>query len=199
MANNTMPRDRSEQEVAGYRDALALIHESARDMRFSPNLILQLHSILYRFMPTPDGRWKASDNEIIERHQDGTVRVRFKATPAHLTAIAMEQLSTSYTAAIQVAHRDPLIVVPLAILDFLRIHPFTDGNGRVRRLLLSRTASFSISDIEAVCAGVSRDTVRLVLRLLKKEGMIGSTGKGRSAKWVSLSVTRKDQPHAIDC
>jgi Fic family protein len=100
MAHNTTPRDRSEQEVAGYRDALALIHESAREMRFNPNPILQLHSTLYRFMPAPGGRWKASDNEIIERHQDGNVRVRFKATPAHLTAIAMEQLSTGHTAAI---------------------------------------------------------------------------------------------------
>jgi Fic family protein len=116
IAQNTTPRDRSEQEVAGYRDALALI--------------LQLHSTLYQFMPSPGGRWKATDNEIIERHQDGTVRVRFKVTPANLTPIAMEQLSTGYSAAIDVAHRDPLIVVPLVILDFLCIHPFTDGNGR---------------------------------------------------------------------
>jgi Fic family protein len=279
ITENTMPRDRSEQEVAGYRDALALIHDSAREMRFTPNLILQLHSMLYRFMPSPGGRWKATDNEIIERHRDGTVRVRFKATPAHLTPIAMEQLSTGYSAAIDVAHRDPLIVIPLAILDFLCIHPFTDGNGRVGRLLtlmllyhfdyevgryisiervyeatkesyyetleassqgwhearhdpypwldyfwgvllrayrefeervgevrrgrgakakqvreavLARKAPFSISDIEAGCAGVSRDTVRLVLRVMKKEGMIASTGKGRSAKWISLSGIKKD-------
>ena len=60
VAHNTTPRDRSEQEVAGSSDALALIHESAREMRFSPNLILQLHSTLYRFMPAPGGRWKPS-------------------------------------------------------------------------------------------------------------------------------------------
>jgi hypothetical protein len=81
ITENTMPRDRSEEEVAGYRDALALIHESAREMRFTPNLILQLHSTLYRFMPSPVERWNATDNEIIERHQDGTVRVRFSGTP----------------------------------------------------------------------------------------------------------------------
>jgi Fic family protein len=273
MARNATPRDRSEQEVAGYRDALALIHELAREMQFTPNVILQLHSTLYRFMATPGGRWKSTDNEIIEKHPDGTVRVRFKATPAHLTPMAMEDLATGYTAAIETAHRDPLIVVPLTILDFLCIHPFADGNGRVARLLtlmllyhfdyevgryisiervyeatkesyyetleasshrwhdgrhdpypwlnyfwgvmlhayrefeervgavrsgrgakaqqvreavLARTAPFSISDIEAVCAGVSRDTVRLVLRVLKKEGLIASTGKGRSAKWIRL-------------
>lgn len=269
----TAPRDRSEQEVAGYRDALSLIHESARDMRFTPNLVLQLHTTLYRFMPTPGGRWKAADNEIIEKHPDGTVRVRFKATPAHLTPIAMEQLTTNYAAAIETAQQDPLIVVPLAILDFLCIHPFTDGNGRIARLLtlmlmyhfgyevgryisiervyeetkesyyetleassqgwhegrhdpypwlnyywgvlirayrefeervgevrtgrgakteqvreavLARAAPFSISDIEGSCAGVSRDTVRLVLREMKKEGLIAPTGKGRSAKWTRL-------------
>ena len=277
MAQNTTPRDRSEQEVAGYRDALTLIHESAREMPFTPNVILQLHSTLYRFMPTPGGRWKAADNEIIEKHSDGKVRVRFKATPAHLTAIAMEQLSTGYAAAIDTAHHDPLIVVPLAILDFLCIHPFSDGNGRVGRLLtlmllyhfdyevgryisnervyeatkesyyetleasslgwhegrhdpypwlnyfwgvllrayrefeervgevrsgrgakaaqvreavLARHTPFSISDIEAACAGVSRDTVRLVLRVMKKEGLIASTGKGRSAKWIGLQSIR---------
>jgi Fic family protein len=277
MAHNATPRDRSEQEVAGYRDALALIHESARNMHFTPNVILQLHSTLYRFMPAPGGRWKAADNEIIEKHPDGTVRVRFKATPAHLTAIAMEDLAAKYSAAIDTAGRDPLIVVPLTILDFLCIHPFADGNGRVGRLLtlmllyhfdyevgryvsiervyeatkesyyetleassrgwhegrhdpypwlnyfwgvmlrayrefeervgevrsgrgakarqvreavLARTAPFSISDIEAVCAGVSRDTVRLVLRVLKKEGLIASTGKGRSAKWIRLQNNR---------
>jgi Fic family protein len=271
ISRNTTPRDRSEQEVAGYRDALALIHESAREMRFTPNVVLQLHSMLYRFMPTPGGRWKAADNEIIEKHPDGKVRVRFKATPAHLTPIAMEQLAANYSAAVGTAQQDPLIVVPLVILDFLCIHPFTDGNGRIGRLLtlmllyhfdyevgryisiervyeatkesyyetleassqgwheashdpypwlnyfwgvllrtyrefeervgevrsgrgakteqvreavLARSTPFSISDIEAACPGVSRDTVRMVLREMKSAGMIASTGKGRSAKWV---------------
>jgi len=278
IVQNTKPRDRSEQEVAGYRDALTLIHESAREMRFTPNVMLQLHSTLYRFMPMPGGRWKTADNEIIEKHPDGKVRVRFKATPAHLTPIAMDQLSAGYVAATDTAQRDPLIVVPLAILDFLCIHPFSDGNGRVARLLtlmllyhfdyevgryisiervyeatkesyyetleasskgwhegnhdpypwldyfwgvllrayrefeervgevrsgrgakteqvreavLERNAPFSISDIEASCAGVSRDTVRLVLREMKKEGLIASTGKGRSAKWVKLSARKQ--------
>jgi Fic family protein len=278
ITHNTQPRDRSEQEVAGYRDALALIHESAREMRLSPNVILQLHSTLYRFMPAPGGRWKAVDNEIIEKRPDGSVRVRFKATPAHLTPIAMEQLSAGYAAAIG-AHQDPLIVVPLAILDFLCIHAFTDGNGRVARLLtllllyhfdyevgryisvervyeateesyyetleassqgwhegrhdpypwlnyfwgvllrayrefeervgevrsgrgakaaqvreavLARSTPFSISDIEAACAGVSRDTVRLVLRVMKTEGLIASTGKGRSGKWIGLAGGRPE-------
>jgi Fic family protein len=268
---HTKPRDRSEQEVAGYRDALALIHESARAMPFSANVVLQLHSTLCRFMPNPGGRWKPSDNEIIERRADGTVRLRFKPTPAHLTPMAMEEMTKCYDTAIKAHSQDPLVVVPLTILDFLCIHPFSDGNGRVGRLLtlmllyhfdyevgryisiervyedtkesyyetleassqrwhqgkhnpfpwldyfwgvllrayrefeerveqvrggrgakseqvrqavLARLEPFSISDIEATCAGVSRDTVRVVLRQMKKEQLIASTGKGRSAKWI---------------
>jgi Fic family protein len=133
--HTTKPKNRSEQEVAGYRDALALLHESAKHMAFTPNVILQLHSLVCRYMPNQGGRWKISDNEIIERYPDGSRRIRFKPTPAHLTPIAMEDLSKNYKNAIEVVHTDPLIVLSLAVLDFLCIHPFTDGNGRVSRLL----------------------------------------------------------------
>lgn len=270
IVKHTKPRDRSEQELAGYRDALGLIHESAREMSFKPNVILQMHAMLYRFMPAPGGKWKQTDNDIIERNPDGSVRIRFKPTPAHLTPIAMDDLTARYADALRDAKQDPMVLVPLTILDFLCIHPFSDGNGRIARLLtlmllyhfdyevgryisiervyedtkesyyetleasskgwrkgrhdafpwleyfwgvllrayrefeervgqvrkgrgakgeqvreavLSRRRPFSISEIEATCAGVSRDTVRLVLRQMKSEGLIASTGKGRSAKW----------------
>ncbi|HNA29043.1 MAG TPA: Fic family protein [Thiobacillaceae bacterium] len=132
---NTQPKDRSEQEVAGYRDALALIHESARDMAFTPNVMLQLHAMMYRYMPNPGGRWKQTDNDIIERHPDGSVRVRFRPTPAHLTPEAVEALARNYREAVDRSIQDPLVILPLAILDFLCIHPFPDGNGRMARLL----------------------------------------------------------------
>lgn len=132
---NTQPKDRSEQEVAGYRDALALIHESARDMAFTPNVMLQLHSMMYRYMPNPGGRWKQTDNDIIERHPDGSQRVRFRPTPAHLTPEAVESLGRNYREAVDRSIQDPLVILPLAILDFLCIHPFPDGNGRMARLL----------------------------------------------------------------
>jgi Fic family protein len=271
VVHQAQPRNRSEQEVAGYRDALALIHESARDMALTPNVLLQLHGMLYRYMPNPGGRWKPADNDIVERRPDGTSRVRFKPVPAHLTPMAVEQLATNYATAAQMPGLDSLIVVPLAILDLLCIHPFADGNGRMSRLLtlmllyhdnyevgryisiervyeetkegyyetleassqgwhkehhdpnpwlnyfwgvllrayrefeervgsarkrtgsksaqvreavLVRNAPFSISEIEADCPGVSRETVRIVLRAMSGEGLISSTGKGRSAKWV---------------
>jgi len=132
---HTLPKDRSEQEVAGYRDALALIHESARDMAFTPNVMLQLHAMMYRYMPNPGGRWKQTDNDIIERQPDGNVRVRFRPTPAHLTQEAVERLSRNYGEAVDRSIQDPLVILPLAILDFLCIHPFPDGNGRMARLL----------------------------------------------------------------
>ena len=69
---STTPRNRSEQEIAGYRDALNLIHESAADMPFSVNVILQLHTMLYRYLPQPGGHWKSTQNEIVERNPDGT-------------------------------------------------------------------------------------------------------------------------------
>ncbi len=130
------PRDRSEQEIAGYRDALDLIHESATHMSFSVNVCLQLHSMLYRYLPQDGGTWKMTDNEIVERSSDGAVaRVRFRAVGAVATPQAMEQLAATYGAAVNKYAKEPLLVVPLAILDFLCIHPFSDGNGRVSRLL----------------------------------------------------------------
>lgn len=132
----TMPGNRSEREIAGYRDALALVHESGLHMEFSTNVILQLHSMLYRYMSNDGGRWKMTDNEIVEKNPDGTVAsVRFKPTPAVSTPFAMEDLTKDYKYAIFNLQQEPLIVVPLAILDFLCVHPFTDGNGRTARLL----------------------------------------------------------------
>lgn len=132
----TTPRDRSEQEIAGYRDALSLIHESAAYMPCSVNVCLQLHSMLYSYLPQDGGGWKMTDNEIVERAADGSVaRIRFRAVSAVATPPAMEQWESNYTAAIEAHAKEPLLAVPLTILDFLCIHPFSDGNGRVSRLL----------------------------------------------------------------
>jgi len=130
------PRDRSEQEIAGYRDALQLIHESHEHMAFTANVVLQLHSMLYRYLPSEGGVWKAADNEIIEKDAQGRVtRVRFTPVSAVGTPGAMEALTTAYDTARREGRFDPSILVPLAVLDFLCIHPFRDGNGRMARLL----------------------------------------------------------------
>ncbi|MFN7984947.1 MAG: Fic family protein [Vicinamibacterales bacterium] len=130
------PRTRSEQEIAGYRDALQLIHESHADMRLTENLVLQLHGMLYRYQPGVGGRWKSTDNQIVERTADGSVvRVRFTPTRAVATPQAMADLMAGYQHANAESLAEPLVLLPLTILDFLCIHPFSDGNGRVGRLL----------------------------------------------------------------
>lgn len=131
----TTPANRSEEEVAGYRDALNLVHESARDMGFSVNVILQLHTLLYRHMQAGGGHWKNAPNDIIERNADGSIhRIRFTPVAPVATAQAMGDLATEYHHALNEG-REPLVIVPLTILDFLCIHPFRDGNGRMSRLL----------------------------------------------------------------
>ncbi len=135
VAKKTQPRDRSEQEIAGYRDALELIHQSGEDMPVTVNVVLQLHNMLYSYFNADGGRWKMVDNDIVEKDADGnTVRVRFKPVSAVATPQAIEDLVSNYHQA-QKDRRLPLIVIPLFILDFLCIHPFRDGNGRVSRLL----------------------------------------------------------------
>lgn len=275
----TDPRSRSEQEVAGYRDALALIHESGREMAFTGNVMLQLHGLLCRYLPDKGGQWKSTNNDIIEKQPDGSVRIRFTPTAPHLVTAQIQALEENYRAAAESNRHEPLVLVPLVILDFLCIHPFRDGNGRVARLLslmllyhsnyevgryisleriieesketyyemletssqgwhegkhdvmpwlnyfwgvllrayrefeervgevrhgrgakteqvrlaaLARTQPFSISELEAECAGVSRDMVRHVLRKMKVEGLVATRGKGRGTRWVVLEQAKGD-------
>lgn len=130
------PRNRSEQEIAGYRDAMALIHESHRHMPISANVLLQLHQLIFSRSTGAGGHWKLVDNAIVERDQNGVeTRIRFRPTPAVQTPQAIADWSTLYAQIIDQAAVSPLVLVPLAVLDFLCIHPFADGNGRVGRLL----------------------------------------------------------------
>ena len=280
---STNPRNRPEQEIAGYRDALSLIHDTkqhlndsfAQHMQFSVNIILQLHRMLYRHMPQEGGRWKSGDNRIVEKNPDGTIsRVRFEAVKRIETPQAMENLVQRYSDAIRVYRVEPLIVIPAAVFDFLCIHPFDDGNGRMSRLLTlmllyhfdyqvgryislerifeqskqsyyetlelssagwhegrhdifpwmtyfwgvllaayndfedrvgnlsisgkgSKTerihqaierklGAFSISDLEAELPDISRDMLRVVLRQLRDEGLLETTGRGPTAKWIKV-------------
>jgi Fic family protein len=268
--HQAMPRNRSEQEIAGYRDALALIHDSAPGMAITANLILQLHQTIFRYLPGEGGQWKSVDNEIVEHLPDGSRRLRFRPVAAIATPQMMDELVRDWNRAHAAPTADPLILIPLLVLDFLCIHPFRDGNGRAGRLLtllalyqagyevgryisleriiedskatyydalesssqrwhedahdpfpwlryfwgvllrsyrefedrvgrikpgrgskskqvreaiLSLAVPFSISDIERLSPGVGRDTVRLVLRQLRDEGLVVSSGVGRAATW----------------
>jgi len=145
--HKTKPKNRSEQEIAGYRDALATIHANHANMPFTTGVVLQLHRDLYQFVAQQGGRWKMTDNEISETRPDGTKITRFKPTPAHQTPDAMERLHTLFKEEWEKGHIDPLLLIPAYILDFLCIHPFIDGNGRMARLvtlLLLYQAGFEV-------------------------------------------------------
>ena len=130
------PRNRSEEEIAGYREVLTTVHDSYEYIPIRPNIILQLHRDLYSFSSSDTGgRFKNTDNVIAESSKDGQQRVRFTPVPAFQTPEAMENLCNEFNNAIERAEYDPLLLIPMFILDFLCIHPFNDGNGRMSRLL----------------------------------------------------------------
>ena len=134
--NKTTPRNRSEQEIAGYRDVLSTIHEHYAYLPIRSGIFLQLHRDLYKFSSTAiGGSFKNSDNVIAEELPDGTRKVRFEPVPAWETPEAVEALCRAYQDAADDPELDPLLVIPMFILDFLCIHPFNDGNGRMSRLL----------------------------------------------------------------
>ena len=135
VAKKAAPRNRSEQEIAGYREVLTTIHTNYADIPFTTGVVLQLHRDLYQFEVGEGGKWKPVDNEITELRPDGTKVVRFKPVPAFQTQEAMEQLHKRFDDLLQSRQIDPLLLIPTYVLDFLCIHPFRDGNGRMARLL----------------------------------------------------------------
>jgi len=133
---STAPLNHDEQEIAGYCDALSEIHLNHQTLSFSEETILRLHSMM--LAPTGmeyGGRYKTEDNAIIEIDSAGNRRVRFAPISAVETADAMKQLCLAYYAARDDAGVNQLLLIPCVILDFLCIHPFRDGNGRMSRLL----------------------------------------------------------------
>jgi len=134
--SKSVPRNRNEQEIAGYRDVLSTIHESFDYIYPRPNIILQLHKQLYSFAQSSvGGSYKNADNFITETDADGNEKIRFQPIPAYLTSDAMERLCTAFIKSIEKNEHDALLLIPMFILDFLCIHPFNDGNGRMSRLL----------------------------------------------------------------
>ena len=132
----TTPRNRDEQEIAGYRDALNIIHESFDAIPITQNYILQLHKILYSYMNNPmAGRTKSVQNYIGATYPDGHVETLFTPLAPYETAEALDRICEEYNRVIGNMEVEPLIVIPIFIHDFLCIHPFNDGNGRMSRLL----------------------------------------------------------------
>lgn len=132
---NATPQNRSEAEIAGYKHVLKSVHDNALNIPRSTSVILQFHRDLYRYVEGRGGYWKRADNSITETGPDGKQKVRFETVPAFKTPSSMEQLQTEFNRAWDNGLIDRLVLIPAFILDFLSIHPFADGNGRMARLL----------------------------------------------------------------
>ena len=136
VAEKTTPRNRDEQEIAGYRDALNIIHESFDVIPITRNYILQLHKIMYSHMNNPiAGQTKNVQNYISATYPDGHTQILFSPLTPFETPDAIDKICEEYNRVIGNYEIEPLIVIPIFIHDFLCIHPFNDGNGRMSRLL----------------------------------------------------------------
>ena len=131
---HSQPRDRSEEEVAGYRKALDWVHKEHHGLRITPSTIKELHR-LCRGESGDAGKWKEKDNDIIRKHPGGRIEVIFKPVSAAGTPDMMEQLCRAYENSVTQLKYPPLYAIACLVLDFLSVHPFRDGNGRVSRLL----------------------------------------------------------------
>jgi Fic family protein len=132
----TAPKNRDEQEIAGYRDVLGIIHENFDAIPITQNYILQMHKILYGHMNNPvAGRTKSVQNYISATYPDGHVETLFTPLSPFETPEALDRICEEYNRVIGNNELEPLIAIPIFIHDFLCIHPFNDGNGRMSRLL----------------------------------------------------------------
>ena len=132
----TTPKNRNEQEIAGYRDVLGIIHESFDALPITQNYILQLHKILYSHMNNPiAGRTKTVQNYLSATYPDGHTETLFTPLTPFETPDALDRICGEYNRVIGNMELEPLIAIPVFIHDFLCIHPFNDGNGRMSRLL----------------------------------------------------------------
>ena len=130
------PKNRNEEEIAGYRDVLTLIHENYNFIDINQNTILQLHRDLYKYTGySYGGKFKNSQNYIEEENEKGEKKIRFTPLSPVETPIAIEELCKNYNELVNNESCDLLVLIPIFILDFVSIHPFNDGNGRMSRLL----------------------------------------------------------------
>lgn len=136
MKQKAEPRNRNEMEIAGYRDVLTTIHENYQFIPPRPGIIQQLHRDLYKYNSSSiGGSFKNTDNVIEEIDRAGNRFVRFLPTPAAFTAEAVDNMCNEFSRVISGGKINPLLLIPVFVLDFLCIHPFNDGNGRMSRLL----------------------------------------------------------------
>jgi Fic family protein len=134
--DKTAPKDRSEEEIAGYRKVLETVHASAEHIPLTSSVVLQFHRDIYAFSPVQGGRFKNTQNEVARFDPSGNkVGVIFEGTPPFETPRAMDELHERYADAMREGTHAPLLLAGSYVFDFLMVHPFNDGNGRMSRLL----------------------------------------------------------------
>lgn len=157
----TTPRNRDEQEIAGYRDVLSVIHDNFDTIPITQNYILQLHKMLYSHMNNPfAGQTKTVQNYISATYPDAHVETLFTPLAPYETPEAMDKICEEYNRVIGNMELEPLIAIPIFIHDFLCIHPFNDGNGRMSRLLttlLLYRSGFSVSKYISLEAKIAKN------------------------------------------
>ena len=157
----TTPKNRDEQEIAGYRDVLNIIHENFDAIPISKNYILQLHKMLYSHMNNPmAGKTKSVQNYISVTYHDGQTKTLFTPLAPYETPEALDKICEEYNRIIGNMEVEPLIAIPIFIHDFLCIHPFNDGNGRMSRILttlLLYRSGFSVGRYISLEAKIAKD------------------------------------------
>lgn len=161
MSDKTIPHNRDESEIAGYRDALNVVHESFEYIPLTPNYILQLHKIMFSHTDSAfGGSFKNVQNYISATDTDGKTHTLFTPLAPYDTTAAMQEICDAYNRAVGESKVDPLILIPVFIHDFLCVHPFLDGNGRMSRLLttlLLYRAGYEVGKYISLEAKISKD------------------------------------------
>jgi Fic family protein len=186
MNNKVEPRDRSEGEIAGYRDVLDIIHSSYDAIPINASVILQLHRDLYKFLPARGGSYKNSNNVIEEILPDGSKYIRFKPVDAFYTPMYMEKLCDEYRKLVANEEVEPLVLIGAFILDFLCIHPFNDGNGRMSRLLtllLLYQNGFEVGRFISL-EKITEESKETYYEALNKSSMLWEDGKHNLEIWL---------------
>lgn len=186
MSNKVEPKDRSESEIAGYRDVLNTIHSAYDAIPINSSVILQLYRDLYKFNPGTGGRYKSSNNIIEETLPDGSKYVRFKPVDVFYTSAYMEELCKLYNDEINKEQVEPLVLIAVFVLDFLCINPFNDGNGRMSRLLtllLLYRSRYEVGRFISI-EKIIEDSKETYYESLNKSSMLWHDGKHNIYIWL---------------